>query len=70
MYDRWKKLLGEATNAVEVVTFDYPCKMLLLYNYSVSSKLFFAECRVQMDPLIRPLYSYVEDVPSREQSLR
>jgi hypothetical protein len=27
--DRWKKLLGEATGAVEVVTFDYPCKRLL-----------------------------------------
>ena len=26
--DRWKKLLGEATGAVEVVTFDYPCMML------------------------------------------
>ncbi len=26
MWGRWKELLASATNAVEVVTFDYPCK--------------------------------------------
>lgn len=25
---RWRKIIKDATNAVEVVTFDYPCKFL------------------------------------------
>ena len=28
---RWKKLLTEETNAVDVVTFDYPCEYVCLF---------------------------------------
>ena len=28
---RWKKLLAEETNAVDVVTFDYPCKYVCFF---------------------------------------
>jgi len=58
MGGRWKKLLGEATKAVEVVTFDYPCKMLQLGQPLRVWEAPF--CRVEIDPLIlKPLYLYV-----------
>lgn len=37
---RWKKMLGKALNAAEVVTFDYPCEFLgqlvLTFAFSLS----------------------------------